>query len=102
MKLSVKKGDNVIVITGEDKGKTGVVREVIKDKKRLVVEGVRVQSRHTKPNAQNPQGAIVKQEGSIHVSNVALVADGKPTRVGRREENGKNVRYAKSNGKTID
>ena len=102
MKLSVKKGDKVIVITGEDKGKTGVVREVIKDKKRLVVEGVRVQSRHTKPNAQNPQGAIVKQEGSIHVSNVALVADGKPTRVGRREENGKNVRYAKSNGKTID
>jgi large subunit ribosomal protein L24 len=102
MKLSIKKGDKVIVTTGEDKGKTGAVLEVIKEKQRVIIEGVRVQSRHTKPNAQNPQGAIVKQEGSIHISNVAIAADGKPSRIGRREENGKKVRYAKTTGKVIE
>lgn len=100
-KFSVKKGDNVIVITGENKGKTGTIQSVNKETQRVIVEGVNLQSRHTKPNAQNPQGAIVKKEGGIHISNVAIVAEGKATRVGRKNENGKSVRYAKTTGKNI-
>ena len=102
MKLSIKKGDNVIVITGDDKGKTGVVSKVIKEKQRVVVEGLNMQTKHTKPNAQNPQGGIVKVEAPIHISNVAIVSDGKATRVGRKEVDGKSIRYAKKTGKNID
>jgi large subunit ribosomal protein L24 len=102
MKLSIKKGDNVIVITGEDKGKTGVVTKILVEKQKAIVEGINIQSKHTKPNAQNPQGAIVKQEGAVHISNLAIVSDGKPSRVGRKSENGKSVRYAKATGKNID
>ena len=83
-KYSVKKGDNVIVITGENKGKTGVIASVNKETQRVIVEGVNLQSRHTKPNAQNPQGAIVKKEGGIHISNVANVVNGKAIR-GRKK-----------------
>ena len=100
-KFSVKKGDNGIVITGENKGKTGTIQSVNKETQRVIVEGVNLQSRHTKPNAQNPQGAIVKKEGGIHISNVAIVAEGKATRVGRKNENGKSVRYAKTTGNNI-
>ena len=102
MKLSVKKGDNVIVITDENKGKTGVVKTVNKETQRVIIEGVNLQSKHTKPNAQYPQGEIVKQEGPIHVSNVALVSDGKATKVGRKTEGGKSVRFAKTTGKNLD
>ena len=99
----IKKGDNVIVIAGNSKGKTGKVLTVIPEKDRVIVEGVAMVSKHTKPNAKNPQGGIVKQEASIHVSNVALVdpKSGKATRIGYKVEDGKKVRVAKKSGEYI-
>jgi large subunit ribosomal protein L24 len=100
MKSSIKKGDNVIVLTGDDKGKSGRVTEVIREKSRVIVDGVNMHSRHTKPNAKNPNGGIIKAESTIHISNVAIVdpKSGKATRVGKKEEKGVNVRYAKKSG----
>ncbi len=88
---------------GNDNGKTGKVLEVLRDKDRVIVEGVNVVSKHTKPNAKNPQGGIVKQEAGIHISNVQLVdpKSGKATRVGYKEVDGKKVRYAKKSGEEI-
>lgn len=102
MKLNIKKGDNVVVLTGDDKGKKGRVTEVLREKSRVIVEGVNINTKHSKPNAQNPQGGIVKTEGGIHVSNVALVSDGAATRVGRKDVKGTSVRFAKKTGKNID
>ena len=103
-KLHIKKGDTVYVNAGEDKGMTGRVLKVIVDKKRAIVEGVNMVSKSTKPNAKNPLGGIVKQEASIHISNLNPVdpKTGKPTRIGRRlNEAGKLVRYAKKSGEEI-
>jgi large subunit ribosomal protein L24 len=103
VKLKVKKGDNVTVIAGDDKGKKGRVLEVLTDKGRAIVEGVNMVSKHTKPNAKHPQGGIIKQEAAVNISNL-MVSDsnGAPTRVGRRiGENGKLVRYAKTTGEEI-
>ena len=106
-KLRVKKGDTVYVNAGNDKGKTGKILEVIKAKDRVVVEGVNIISRHTKPSAKHPQGGIVKREAGIHVSNVQLLdpsstaAKPGPTRVGYRFEDGKKVRYSKKSGEEI-
>lgn len=103
-KLHIKKGDIVYVNTGEDKGKTGRVLEVMVSKERAIVEGVNVVSKHTKPNAKNPQGGIEKKEASVHISNLNLVdpKTGKPTRIGRKEDKkGKLVRYAKKSGEEI-
>jgi len=99
----IKKGDNVIIIAGNDKGKTGKVLTVIPDENRVIVEGVAMVSKHTKPNAKNPQGGIVKQEASIHVSNVSLIdpKSGKATRVGFEVKNGKKVRVAKKSSEEI-
>ena len=85
-KIHIKKGDTVYVNAGNDKGKTGKVLEVIRDKDRAIVEGINMVSKHTKPNAKHPQGGIIKQEGSIHISNLQLVdpAKGGPTRIGYR------------------
>ncbi len=85
-KLHIKKGDTVYVNAGEDKGKTGKVLKVIVKKGRAIVEGVNLVSKHTKPNAKNPQGGIVKQEASINISNLNPVdpKTNKPTRVGRK------------------
>ena len=81
-KFNIKKGDTVYVNAGNDKGKTGKVLEVLRDKDRVIVEGVNMVSKHTKPNPKNPQGGIVKQEAGIHISNVNLVDNaGKPTRI---------------------
>jgi large subunit ribosomal protein L24 len=102
MKLNIKKGDNVIVLAGDDKGKKGRVSEVIRDKNRVIVEGVNINTKHTKPSTQNPQGGIVKTEGGIHVSNVALLSDGAATRVGRKDVKGATVRFSKKTGKNID
>ena len=98
-KLHIKKGDTVIVNSGEDKGKTGKVLKVIVEKDRAIVEGVNMVSKSTKPSAKNPHGGIVKQEASIHVSNLNLVdpKSGKATRIGRTvNAEGKKVRYAKN------
>lgn len=103
-KLHIKKGDTVYVNTGEDKGKTGRVLQVLVKEQRAIVEGVNFVSKHSKPNAQNPQGGIEKKEAPIHISNLNLVdpKSGKPTRIGRKEgKNGKLVRYAKKSGEEI-
>ncbi len=103
-KLHIKKGDMVFVNAGNEKGKTGKVLSVDKDKNRAIVEGLNMVSKHTKPNAQNPQGGIIKQEAGIHISNLQVVdpAKGGPTKIGRRlNENGKLVRYAKKSGEEI-
>ncbi len=102
-KLHIKKGDTVFVNAGNDKGKTGKVLEVIKDKDRVVVEGINMVSKHTKPNAKAPQGGIIKQEAGIHISNVQLIdpQSGKATRVGYKMVDGKKVRFAKKSGEEI-
>lgn len=90
--------------SGEYKGKQGKVLEVFINKDRAIVEGVNIMSKHTKPNAKNPQGGIVKKEAPVHISNLMLVdpANGNPTRIGRRRnENGKLVRYSKKSGEEI-
>ena len=90
-KLHIKKGDTVYVNAGASKGQTGRVLEVIVDKQRAIVEGVNMVSKSTKPNAKNPQGGIVKQEAPIHISNLNVVENGKPVRVGRVKKDGKLV-----------
>ena len=98
-KFHIKKGDVVFVNAGNDKGKTGKVLEVLRDKDRVIVEGVNMVSKHTKPNSQNPQGGIVKQEAGIHISNVQLMdSSAKPVKVGYKTVDGKKVRYAKKSG----
>ena len=102
-KLHIKKGDNVFVNAGNDKGKTGKVLSVDPAKDRAVVEGINIVSKHTKPNSKQPQGGIIKQEASIHISNLNLVdpKSGKATRVGYRMDGDKKVRYAKKSGEEI-
>jgi large subunit ribosomal protein L24 len=102
-KLHIKKGDIVFVNTGRSKGKTGRVLKVFVEKQRAIVEGLNMITKHTKPNAQNPQGAIEKTEAPIHISNINVVdpKTGKPTRIGRKEVNGKLVRYSKKSGEEI-
>ena len=96
----IKKDDLVKVIAGRDKAKTGKVLHV-KDG-RVLVEGCNMVTKHSKPNAANPQGGIIRQEASMDISNVMLVVDGKPTRVGFQIKDGKKVRVAKTTGKVID
>ena len=102
-KLNNKKGDTVYVNAGNDKGKTGKVLTVIPAKDRAIVEGINLVSKHTKPNAKQPQGGIIKQEAGIHISNLQLIdpQSGKPTRVGHKIVDGKKVRYAKKSGEEI-
>jgi large subunit ribosomal protein L24 len=101
-KFNIKKGDTVYVNAGNDKGKSGKVLEVLRDKDRVVVEGINMVSKHTKPNPKNPQGGIVKQEAAIHISNVNLMdAAGKPTKIAHKVVDGKKVRIAKSTGEEI-
>ena len=101
-KLHIKKGDNVMVIAGNAKGKTGIIKEVLIDKSRAIVEGANLLTKHVKPSASNPQGGIEKREGSIHISNLMVVENGKPVRTGRKlNEKGKLQRYSKVSGKFI-
>jgi large subunit ribosomal protein L24 len=102
-KYKLKKGDTVRVISGESKGQEGKILEIITKKDRVLVEGVNMISKHTKPNAKSPQGGIVKQEGTIHISNLMLVEGGKTVRVGRKadEKTGKLVRFSKKTKEVI-
>ncbi len=103
-KLHIKKGDTVIVNTGEYKGRQGRILEVFPKKSKAIVEGINLVSKHTKPNAKHPQGGIIKKEASVHVSNLMLVdpKTGAGTRIGRRlNENNKLVRYTKKSGEEI-
>ena len=104
-KLHIKKGDTVKVIAGNSKGQEGKVIEVIISKSRVLVEGVNMVSKHTKPNASSPQGGIIKKESSIHISNLMLVDpnSGDATRIGRKidDKTGKLTRYSKKSGEVI-
>ncbi len=102
-KMHIKKGDTVVVLAGEDRGKTGRVLSVDRDKNRVIVEGVNIVTKATKPTAQHPQGGLIKKEASIHASNVNLAdpKTGKPTRIAIRRENGKAVRISKKSNQEI-
>lgn len=102
-KLKLKKGDTVRVIAGDAKGQEGKILSVNLTSNRAIIEGVNMLSKHSKPNAKNPNGGIVKQEGSVHVSNLMLLVGGKTTRVGRQvnEKTGKIERIAKKTKEVI-
>jgi len=103
MAAKIKKGDRVVVLTGKDKGRQGAVLKVMPKESRVVVEGLNMVQRHTRPSQGDPQGGIKNKEASLHVSNVAIVdSKGKPTRVGFRVEGDKKVRVAKTTGEVIN
>ena len=102
MAAKIKKGDRVVVLTGKDKGKPGTVTKVFPKEDRVLVQGINVVQRHTRPSQGDPQGGIKNKELPIHVSNVSLVdSKGKATRVGFRVEGDKKVRFAKTTGDVI-
>ncbi|MGE1102678.1 50S ribosomal protein L24 [Peribacillus simplex] len=102
--MHVKKGDKVVVISGKDKGKQGTILSAYPKQNRVLVEGINIVKKHSKPSQLNPQGGIISREAAIHVSNVMPLdpKSGKPTRVGYKFENGKKVRVAKISGETLD
>ncbi len=104
VKFKIRKGDKVVVITGKEKGKTGEVLGVLRDEARVLVQGVNIVKRHTRPSAANP-GGIIDKEAPLHISNVAHVdpKSGKPTRVGFKIlDGGRKVRVARRSGEPID
>jgi len=103
IKFKLKKGDLVRVISGESKGQEGKILEINTKKDRVLVEGVNMISKHTKPSAKNTNGGIVKQEGSVHISNLMFVEGGKTVRIGRKtdEKTGKLVRFSKKTKEVI-
>ena len=103
MAAKIKKGDRVVLLAGKDKGQQGQVLQVMPKDERLVVEGVNMVKRHTKPSQGDPQGGVKSKEASVHVSNVAIVdSQGRPTRVGFRIEGDRKVRFAKTTGEVIN
>ena len=100
--MKIKKGDTVKVIAGKDKDKEGKVISVDRKNGRVLVEGVNMLTKHTKPSAANQEGGIIHQEGPIDASNVMYLHKGKATRVGFKVDGDKKVRYAKSTGEVID
>jgi large subunit ribosomal protein L24 len=103
-KLHVKKGDTVIVITGDNLGSKGRILEIDRKTEKAIVEGVNLIRKHTKPNSKHPQGGIIEKEAPVHISNLMLVdpKTGKPTRIGRKlNAEGKLVRYSKKSGEEI-
>ncbi len=100
----IKKGDNVVVLSGKDKGQTGTVTKVMPKEGKLIVGGVNIAARHRKPSQENPQGGIDRFEAPMHIAKVAVAdpKDGKPTRVRFEERDGKKVRVAVKSGETID
>jgi len=103
MAAKIKKGDRVVVLTGKDRGRQGAVLKVFPQEQRVLVEGLNMVQRHTRPTQFDPQGGIKNKEAPLHVSNVAVVdAQGKPTRVGFRMEGDKKVRFAKTTGEVIN
>lgn len=102
--MHVKKGDKVMVISGKDKGKTGVILAAFPKQERVLVEGVNIVKKHSKPSQVNPQGGIISQEAPVHVSNVMPIdpKSGNPTRIGFTTVDGKKVRVAKKSGQVLD
>ena len=102
MAAKIRKGDRVVVLTGKDKGRQGSVLKVLPKESRVVVEGLNMVQRHTRPSQGDPQGGIKNKEAPLHVSNVAVIdSKGKPTRVGFRMDGDKKVRFAKTTGEVI-
>jgi large subunit ribosomal protein L24 len=103
MAAKIKKGDRVVLLTGKDKGRTGAVLKVLPKESRVLVEGLNMAKRHTKPSQADPQGGIKTKEAAVHISNVAIVdKNGKPTRVGFKVDGDKKVRVAKTTGEVIN
>ena len=103
MAAKIKKGDRVVVLAGKDKGRQGAVLKVLPKESRVVVEGLNMVQRHTRPTQFDPQGGIKNKEAAIHLSNVAIVdSKGKPTRVGFKVDGDKKVRIAKTTGEVIN
>ena len=104
MKLSVKKGDNVLVLTGKDAGKTGEILEVNREDGKVVVAGINIQAHHKKPRSKDDKGGIIKSEGAIDVSNVQVVCPvcKKATRIAHKDVEGKNARICKKCGAVLD
>jgi large subunit ribosomal protein L24 len=103
MAAKIKKGDRVVVLTGKDKGRQGSISKVFPKEERVLVGGLNMVQRHTRPSQGDPQGGIKNKEAPIHVSNVALVdSKGKATRVGFRMDGDKKVRFAKTTGEVIN
>ena len=103
MAAKIKKGDRVVLLTGKDKGRTGNVTKVMPKDSRVLISGLNMVQRHTRPSQGDPQGGIKNKEAPIHVSNVALVdSKGKATRVGFRMDGDKKVRFAKTTGEVIN
>ena len=98
----IKRGDQVIVLSGKDKGRTGTVSQVLPKDSKVVVEGINVHARHRKPDQANPQGGIERKPAPLHVSNVAIAVNGQPTRVRFEERDGKKVRVAVKTGEVIN
>lgn len=104
-KLKIRKGDTVKVLTGNDRGKTGQVTEVLVSENKALVEGINKKTKHLKPSATNPNGSIEEREAPVHISNLMLVdpASGEATRVGRKKDaEGKLQRYSKKTGEIIN
>jgi large subunit ribosomal protein L24 len=103
MSAKIKKGDRVVLLAGKDKGRQGAVLKVLPKENRVVVEGLNMVQRHTRPSQTDPQGGIKHKEAALHISNVAIVdSKGKPTRVGFRQDGDKKVRIAKTTGEVIN
>jgi len=101
-KFKIRKGDNVSVIAGAQKGSEGKIVKIISESGRVIVEGVNLVKKHTKPSAQSPQGGIVEKESSIDISNLSiLTSDGNTTRIGYRIEDEKKVRYSKKSNEVL-
>ena len=102
-KFHIKRDDQVIVLAGSDKGKSGKVLKVLVDKGRVLVDGINLVSKSTKPSAANPQGGIVKKEAPIHISNVSLIdpVSGRPTRIKIKRDGKTITRIAKKSGEVI-
>ena len=103
MAAKIKKGDRVVLLTGKDKGRQGAVLRVMPKDSRVLVEGLNMVKRHTKPSQTDPQGGVKNKEAAVHISNVAVLdSKGNPTRVGFRLEGEKKVRFAKTTGEVIN
>lgn len=102
VKIKLKKGDLVRVISGDERGKEGKILLIDRKKYRAIVEGINLVTKSEKPNAKNTKGGLVKKEAPIHLSNLMFVEDGKTIRIGRKIDNGKIFRYSKKSGKILD
>ena len=101
--MKIKKGDTVQIITGNERGKNGRVIKIFPKKSKVVVEGVNLVKKHSRPSQENPQGGILEKEASIHISNIMFIANGKPSRLGYKTlEDGRKVKYAKVNSEVVN